>query len=183
VSNATFYASSSFFDPGAAVNSLSFGPGTVLDTIPTASIDNNAATDIYTTTVAGPVNVFTSTSTQPTTLIATLTVPQYPYYTSQVLTVTGTVDQYTPSSEGASSFAYVSYGPNPNDAQATDQIARNGSSSDPYAGGSFAIEETTTVGTGGASTYYLYATGGGYTSSSAYVNIYKVNMKVEVIKK
>jgi hypothetical protein len=49
----TLYASSSFFDPGGAINSLSFGPGIALDTIPTASIDPNAVSQVGSSFVAG----------------------------------------------------------------------------------------------------------------------------------
>jgi hypothetical protein len=40
------YGMAAFYTPGASINSLSFGPGTTLDTVPTASIDPNAVSQI-----------------------------------------------------------------------------------------------------------------------------------------
>lgn len=42
----TLFMSSSFDEPGSGINSLSFGPGTALDLIPTAGMDANAASSM-----------------------------------------------------------------------------------------------------------------------------------------
>ncbi len=54
ISSAVFYADSSFYDPGGAVNSLHFGPGTALEAVGTPGIEPYAATDTYFASDAGP---------------------------------------------------------------------------------------------------------------------------------
>lgn len=56
VTGLLLYASSSFFDPTAGPNFLSFGPGVVLDSVPTSSIDLNAATIIFQNSVGNLLN-------------------------------------------------------------------------------------------------------------------------------
>lgn len=64
VASAVFYLEASFDDVGSGWNSVSFGPGTTLDTIPTASIDPNAVSQIISTfdSSLGTSNVNASTS-------------------------------------------------------------------------------------------------------------------------
>jgi hypothetical protein len=57
IASQTFYADASFFSVGGAVNSLHFGPGTSLEAVGTPGIEPSAATEVYETTVAGPVNI------------------------------------------------------------------------------------------------------------------------------
>jgi hypothetical protein len=52
-----FFADASFYNPGAAVNSLHFGPGTSLEAVSTPGIEPNAATDVYAATDAGPITI------------------------------------------------------------------------------------------------------------------------------
>lgn len=55
------------------INSLSFGPGTALDTVPTASIDPNAVSTIGSNYSATPVTVSTSTSSSADIITLTVT--------------------------------------------------------------------------------------------------------------
>lgn len=57
ISSLTLFADASFYSPGAAVNSLHFGPGTSLEAVGTPAIEPNAATDIYAATDAGPITI------------------------------------------------------------------------------------------------------------------------------
>jgi Putative phage tail protein len=54
VSGLVLFASSSFYDPGATINLLEFGPSVVLDTQPTATLDAYAATSVSSVFTAGP---------------------------------------------------------------------------------------------------------------------------------
>lgn len=50
VSSLTLYADASFYQPGTAVNSLHFGPGTSLEAVGTPGIETDAATAVYSQT-------------------------------------------------------------------------------------------------------------------------------------
>jgi hypothetical protein len=73
-SGLTLYASSSFNTVGAACNSLSFGPGIVLDSIPTASIDPNAVSTIGSANSAANVSGLGAQHTLVNTTIISLSV-------------------------------------------------------------------------------------------------------------
>jgi hypothetical protein len=85
LSGALMYAAASFNEPGSTINSLSFGPGTSLDTVPTISIDPNAATSVSTSSLsAATVGNFTTPNVQ-----GSITVGPFPFDTTVILTVTG----------------------------------------------------------------------------------------------
>lgn len=61
----TLYADASFEDPGGAVNSLHFGPGTSLEQVPTPAIEPNAVTAVNVTTEPADGSQAYSAATQP----------------------------------------------------------------------------------------------------------------------
>lgn len=61
----TFFADSSFLDPGAAVNSLHFGPGTSLEAVGIPGIEPNSATDVNVTVEPSDGSQAYSAATQP----------------------------------------------------------------------------------------------------------------------
>ena len=63
-----FFLDSSFYTPGVAINTLQWGPTTQLQLADTSQIGQNAATDVYSTTLVGP---YGSVVASPTTLLAT----------------------------------------------------------------------------------------------------------------
>lgn len=69
-----FYFDSSFNTVGAACNSMSFGPGTVLDTVPTASIDPDATSQIASTFSSTGFSVSTNTASPATAVGTSVTV-------------------------------------------------------------------------------------------------------------
>jgi hypothetical protein len=162
---------------------LLFAPLGVLGlTACSPEINNNAATDVYTSTVAGPVNVYTS-GAPGSTLITSITVPAYQWSVPFVVTVTGNVDHHAPGVQ-FSGYATVTTSATPPSGWTTaNQISRNASTAAADMGATIAIENTGTQAAGVSTTFYLYGYGGGVSAAGAYVNIYNVNMKVEVLKK
>jgi hypothetical protein len=147
-----------------------------------SQINNNAATDVYSTTVAGPVNVYTS-GAPGSTLLASITVPAYQFAVPYVVTVTGNVDHHAPGVQ-FSGYATVTTSATPPSGWTTaNQISRNASTAAADMGASIAIETNGTLTAGASTTFYLYGYGGGVSAAGAFVNIYNVNMKVEVLKK
>ncbi len=185
VSGLTLYGQVGAFYPGlSGLNSLRFGSTTNLAVTDTSQIGANAATAIFTSTVAGPVNIYTTTiSSGTTTTITSIAIPTFPYDTTLVVTVTGTVDHHANNAQ-FSSYVIISQLSTPIGTVGIEsQIARNASTASPDAGGSWAIENTISLLANTTTTLYLYATGGGVSASGSFVNIYNVNMKVEVIKR
>ena len=156
----------------------------------TAQLGTNAATAIYTASVAGPVNVNTpgGNSASPAYLLTSISPAALPFDTTQVLTITGFLDMLANAQQNdayvaASTTSGLNVGAV---ASAGGYGARNPSTGLPSAGGSFAIEQTYAVAAGTSQTYYIYgaailSTSG--SSAGSYVNVTNLNAKVEVIKR
>lgn len=102
IASQVFFADASFYSPGAAVNSLHFGPGTALEAVGTPGIEPNAATDA----IAQTSNSATQTIASPavTTETDTLTVAFTPTANGEAK-VTGTCSVRHTSAPGGGAYA------------------------------------------------------------------------------
>jgi hypothetical protein len=163
------------------INSLEWGPGATIPLLDTAQVNPNAVTDVVSTTVAGPVNVYTSGTT--CTLLGSITVPASNFASTHVVTVTGTVDHHAPGAQ-FSTCATISTTTLTSFSGSQDTwIARNASTGVPDTGGSWAKEKTFAAAAATAVTYYVYGYSGGVASTGAFANIYNIGIKAEVIKR
>jgi hypothetical protein len=84
ISGKTYYSTVAMNTTGSALNSLEFGPGSVIPLADTAEINLNAATSTLTGTLSGSPASFTSPNTN-----GSVTVGPFPVATTVILTVTG----------------------------------------------------------------------------------------------
>lgn len=65
----TVFFDSSFYDPGASIYAVSFGPGTTIDTVPTALLDPNAAGQIISVSTNQSFGIICSAGTSSDTAL------------------------------------------------------------------------------------------------------------------
>ncbi|HEY1723952.1 MAG TPA: hypothetical protein VGF89_00910 [Steroidobacteraceae bacterium] len=172
-----------FKDAGGALSFLSFGPGTTPDTVPTASIDPNAATDVYVSLVAGPVNVYDGTGTH-STQVTSVSVPAYPQAINIIVTATGGADETAAAgTQGSTCAAILNSSSTASIMSVPNTVARNASTGDPEATNSFALERQFSVAANTPVTYYLNAQGMGFSAAGSVCNIANVMLKAEVLKR
>lgn len=138
-----------------------------------------ATTEVYTSTVAGPNNVY-SYPTPTAYTVASISVPSLPIATEMVVTVSGEYSHKTVTSSWGF-YAYVQ----DTTTLGTDQVTIhwNGTAQTTKWDGSFNIERRFSVSSGTAKTFYFIAYAPGVGTSGEIATTSRVNMKVEVIKR
>jgi hypothetical protein len=176
----TLFFDSSFNTAGGGFNSVRYGPGVSIALLDSAQLGQNAATEVGSTPY-GPVDVYSSSVVS--TLLASLSVPPYPFATEHVVTMTGSVDLHAVSAQFPAYATITDFalsGASIGSADAT--IARNPSTALPDDRNSYSREVRYSVAAGTAKTYYANAQSGGISAPGSTCNIYG-NFKVEAIKK
>lgn len=158
-----------------------------LDAADTANIVANAATVTYSTTVAGPTDVWVSSGSTYVN-VASLSIPAQSVATDQILLFTGSVDHRCVASQATSYVQINSSGlPFAAGGAANASIARNVNTSDSDIQSSFTIEYIHNVPANTAKTYDFKGYGGGFArtgpQTGSYVKLTGVSCKVIVIKR
>jgi hypothetical protein len=178
----TVFADSSFWSPGASLNSLQFGPTTNLKLTDTTQIGQNAATVVVNSLIFGPVNIYSAGTT--ITQIGTVSVAAMSVDTTQVVTIVGSIDHNFPAAQCSSCVTVATIALTSFAADESTWVARNASTGAPQAGGSWAKEFTFSVAANTPVTYYIYGFAGvGSSVSGAYSNVRNVEIKAEVMKR
>jgi hypothetical protein len=154
------------------------------DFVQTADVAANAATEIFSSAVAGPVDVFTSSGTYPATLITSLSIPAFTVPVELLVTFTGKIDHNAPSAQYSTGAEVTDASLSTFSLTEDTWIARNISTGDPRVSQSFAVERRYSVAASTPRTIYAYGLAGvGSAVPGAYSNISGALLKVEVVKK
>lgn len=185
----TLFAISSFFNPGAGINSLEFGPTTALKLTDTTQLGQNAATAVFVTTLAGPVDIRDSSIALWHTMTAINNIGPFPFDIEVVVTAQGFLDV---KESGSTSVGSNLISRGPGDPTPTSGFTLASIST---AGGevltSFSLEKhfTQAANTPGPASFLLYefwAQAGRAGSTGAptnYCQFSNIMFKVEVIKR
>lgn len=161
------------------------GVGGAAILIQTADIAEGAATDIYETLVAGPVDVYSEDAL--TTAVASIIGIEYPFDTDMVVTATGGVDHTAGPFSQFSVYARVTDvttdGTVANWDSQTNTIARNPNTDNGNDKRTFSLERRFEVPANTEKSFYLDAMSGGLPIAGSSSLIGNVMLKVEVVKR
>jgi Putative phage tail protein len=178
ISGKTYFLTSGFFSASGGVNSLEFGPGSLIPLGDTAQINANAATTTSVTTAAGPTTVPTSFTT-----MLTQTIGPFPFASTLVITCGAQYDCTRPGAGGIGVFLMTEgIGTSPGGGVNKTYFKSNptlaaGTSTD----GQFTDEQTFALAANTTTTYDFYVLGNYAAPDTATIS--NMTMKVEVIKR
>jgi hypothetical protein len=170
------WGAATFYEVGSGINSLRFGPTTNLAVADTAQLGANAATNVYTSAVAGPIAPPATFGT--IAPMDSVTVGPFPYATTCVVTAFATYDNSSTTKSNQ-----LNYGLSPNSTSFTSEqsIAVPLATAAGDALGLLAQEYTYSLAANTTQTYYLNASVPPTPAWS--IPMINIEMKVEVIKK
>lgn len=175
----TLYAGLVMYEQGCAFNSVSFGPGTQIDSVPTAGLDSNAATNISISTASS-----TSVGYVTDTVITSQTVGPFNAACTLVCTITGQWQFLTgtnPDGLLMSAGVGLSVGAGFKNVVHMPTISYQGASQ--QSTGIIADEQSFSLAQGSTATVYFTVIGSWSNSSTSSTNILNATLKVEAIKK
>ena len=175
VSGLTLYGACAFYDAGAGLNSLRFGPTTNLAVSDTPQLNANAATALYTLAVASAASLATGAIST----IGSITVGPFPYATSVICTFTGIFDNASTTKTNQLSYGWYTTAASYTSPLATVPPFASAGTGD--AQGVIGQELTYALAANTTQTYYLNCQS---PAAPAFgIGMLNVNLKCEAIKR
>ena len=181
LSAATMFADIVFYNPGATINSLDFGPGSTVPLIDTTALGNNAATATIVQTSAGPIALESDTFLG----LNSITVGPYPFATTIVGTATGEWQITTGINAETGGVSVYGAGIGAS-VGSTSNAFWNPKISQPASttvSGAFTIESTFALAANATETIYTWMGNGSFAESTTSGTVSNITTKLEVIKR